>query len=78
VTNLALVAGALPDPGITLHGLDDRVCAALEARSFADAIPGARFVALPANGPSYDTSAYGWGAFIDAYRRLAAAKEPVA
>jgi type IV secretory pathway VirJ component len=71
-----LPAAALPEPWVTLHGLDDRVCPAAEARSFAEAIPGARFIPLPANGHSYDTSAYWWGQFIASYRTLAAAAAP--
>jgi type IV secretory pathway VirJ component len=68
-----LPGGALTDPWVTLHGVDDRVCPAAQARSFADAIPGARFLPLPGNGHSYDTSAYWWGQFIDSYHKLTAA-----
>ncbi len=68
-----LPGGALPDPWVTLHGLNDRVCPAADARRFADAIPGARFVPLPDNGHSYDSSAYWWGQFIDSYHQLSSA-----
>jgi type IV secretory pathway VirJ component len=75
-----LPGGALPDPWVTLHGLNDRVCPVAEARSFADAIPGARFIPLPDSGHSYDSFAYWWEPFIDSYRTLtsaAAAPQPV-
>jgi type IV secretory pathway VirJ component len=71
-----LPGGALPDPWVTLHGLDDRVCPAAEARRFADAIPGARFIPVPDNGHSYGSSGDWWGAFIDSYHRLIAAPPP--
>ena len=71
-----LPGGALPDPWVTLHGLDDRVCPAAEARRFADATPGTRFIAVPDNGHSYGSSGDWWGAFIDAYHRLIAAPPP--
>ncbi len=67
-----LPGGALPDPWVTLHGLQDRVCPAAEARSFADATPGARFIPVPDNGHSYDSPGDWWGPFIGSYRQLAA------
>jgi type IV secretory pathway VirJ component len=68
-----LPGGAVPDPWVTLHGLEDRVCPAAEARRFADAIPGARFIPVPDNGHTYDISGYWWGPFIDSYHQLTAA-----
>jgi type IV secretory pathway VirJ component len=71
-----LPGGTLPDPWVTLHGLDDRVCPAAEARSFADAIPGARFIPVPDNGHSYGSAGDWWEAFIDSYHRLIAPPPP--
>jgi type IV secretory pathway VirJ component len=68
-----LPGGALPEPWVTLHGLEDRVCPAAGARSFAAAIPGARFIPVPDNGHSYDPAAYWWAQFIDSYHMLTAA-----
>jgi type IV secretory pathway VirJ component len=67
-----LPAGALPAPWIALHGLEDRECPAPEARAFAAAIPGARFVALPGVTHRYRDMSRWWGPFEAAYRQLAA------
>jgi type IV secretory pathway VirJ component len=68
-----LPGGAVPDPWVTLHGLDDRVCPAGEARGFVDATPGARFIPVPDNGHSFGGSGYWWEQFIGSYHQLSAA-----
>jgi type IV secretory pathway VirJ component len=67
-----LPAGPLPAPWIALHGLDDTECPAAEARAFAAATPGARFVGLPDLTHSYHHMNRWWGPFEAAYRELAA------
>jgi type IV secretory pathway VirJ component len=67
-----LPAGALPAPWIALHALDDTECPAAEARAFAAATPGARFVGLPDLTHSYHHMNRWWGPFEAAYRQLAA------
>jgi type IV secretory pathway VirJ component len=71
-------AGALPAPWVSLHGLNDRECPAAAARDFVEAIPGARFIAIPDNGHIYEASGYWWGPFIHAYQALAAPVPPPA
>jgi type IV secretory pathway VirJ component len=67
-----LPAGPLPAPWIALHGLEDRECPAPEARAFAAAIPGARFVALPDVTHRYRDMSRWWAPFEAAYRQLSA------
>lgn len=43
----------LPGPWTNLHGLQDDVCPASEAREFVSHTPGARFVGLPGTGHNY-------------------------
>jgi type IV secretory pathway VirJ component len=71
-----LPAGKLPAPWIALHALDDAECPAAEARSFAAATPGARFVALPDVTHSYHHMSLWWAQFESAYRELAALPVP--
>ena len=63
---------SLPGHWIALHGLEDEVCPAAEARTFADAIPGARFVGLPGITHSYPHMSRWWPQFASAYGELAA------
>jgi type IV secretory pathway VirJ component len=63
---------ALPAPWIALHGLDDEVCPAPEARAFVAAIRGVRFVGLPGITHSYHHMSRWWPQFEAAYRELAA------
>jgi type IV secretory pathway VirJ component len=65
--------GPLPAPWIALHGVEDGECPAAEARTFAAAIPGARFVALPGVNHSYRDMSRWWAPFEAAYRQLSAA-----
>lgn len=60
----------LPARWIALHGLDDEVCPAPEARAFVDAVHGARFVALPGITHSYQHMDRWWPQFEGAYREL--------
>jgi type IV secretory pathway VirJ component len=62
----------LPAPWIALHGLDDEVCPAPEARAFVAAIQGARFVGLPGITHSYRHMSRWWPQFEAAYHVLAA------
>jgi type IV secretory pathway VirJ component len=62
----------LPAPWIALHGLEDEVCPASEARVFVDAIHGARFVGLPGITHSYHHMSRWWQQFEAAYLELAA------
>ena len=66
-----LPAGALPAPWIALHALDDAECPAAEARTFAAAIPGAHFFALPEVSHSYHHMSRWWAQLETAYRQLA-------
>jgi type IV secretory pathway VirJ component len=68
-----LPAGPLPAPWIALHGLEDRECPAAEARTFAAAIPNARFVALAGVTHRYRDMSRWWVPFEAAYRQLSAA-----
>ena len=61
----------LPAPWLALHGLDDEVCPAPEARAFVEAIHGARFVGLPGIAHSYHHLSRWWPQFAAAYRELA-------
>ena len=63
---------ALPAPWIALHGLEDEVCPAPEARTFAGAISGVRFVALPGVTHAYHHMGRWWSQFAAGYRQLAA------
>jgi type IV secretory pathway VirJ component len=66
-----LPPAAVPAPWIALHGLDDEVCPAPEARTFVDAITGARFIGLPGVTHSYHHMSRWWPQFQIAYRELA-------
>jgi type IV secretory pathway VirJ component len=63
---------SLPAPWIALHGLDDEVCPAPEARAFVGAVGGARFVGLPGITHSYHHMSRWWPQFEAAYRALVA------
>jgi type IV secretory pathway VirJ component len=63
---------ALPAPWSALHGLDDTVCPAAEAREFVGALPGARFIGLPGITHSYHHVNRWWPSFESAWRQLAA------
>jgi type IV secretory pathway VirJ component len=63
---------ALPAPWSALHGLDDTVCPAAEAREFVGGLPGARFIGLPGITHSYHHLNRWWPAFEAAWRQLAA------
>jgi type IV secretory pathway VirJ component len=63
---------ALPAPWSALHGLDDTVCPAAEAREFVGALPGARFIGLPGITHSYHHLNRWWPSFESAWRQLAA------
>lgn len=65
-------ASALPATWFALHGLDDSVCPAGEAREFAAALPGARFIGLPEITHSYHHLSRWWPAFESAWRQLVA------
>jgi type IV secretory pathway VirJ component len=64
-------AAALPAPWIALHGLDDTVCPAAEAREFVGELPGAHFVGVPGVTHSYHHLNRWWAAFEGAWRQLA-------
>ena len=64
--------GALSARWIALHGIEDRVCPVAQARAFAQAVPGARFLPLPGVGHSYEDMPRWWGAFLGSYEELAA------
>lgn len=66
-----LPAARPPARWIALHALDDSECPAADGRSFAAAIPGARFVALPGLTHSYHHMSRWWGPLESAYRELA-------
>jgi len=65
-----LPGAALPGKWIDLHGLEDEVCPAPEARAFVEGTPGAEFVPLPGITHGYHHEARWWPRFIAAYRRL--------
>ncbi len=71
-TRLLPAASALPVTWFALHGLDDEVCPAGEAREFAAAIPGAHFVGVPGISHSYHHIARWWPQFAAAWRQLSA------
>ena len=71
-----LPAASLPAPWIALHGLEDGECPAAAARSFASAVRGARFIALPGVTHNYRERSdldrrLWWPQFDAAYRELA-------
>jgi type IV secretory pathway VirJ component len=61
---------ALPAPWIALHGLDDEVCPPEDSRTFATAIPGAHFVALPGVDHGYRNFDRWWPQFAAAYQQI--------
>jgi type IV secretory pathway VirJ component len=71
-----LPAPALPSPWVALHGLDDAVCPASEARAFVADTPGAQFVPLPGVTHDYRHSQRWWARFAAAYARLAVTRAP--
>ena len=68
-------ASALPSPWIALHGLDDSVCPAAEAREFAMSIPGVQFIGLPGITHRYHHLQRWWPTFEAAWRQLAVPRE---
>jgi type IV secretory pathway VirJ component len=73
-----LPAAALPAPWTALHGLDDSVCPAPEAREFVTAIPAAHFIGLPGVTHHYWNMDRWWPQFAQAYAELIAAGPPAA
>jgi len=71
-----LPGGALPARWITLHGLEDEECPEPDARAFADAVPGARFIPLPEVGHAYRDWDLWWSPFITSYEALASPGTP--
>jgi len=63
---------ALPGRWIALHGLEDEVCPAAEARTFAGAIRGAQFVGVPGIAHGYHHMSRWWPQFAAAYAELVA------
>ncbi len=63
---------ALPAPWIALHGLDDTVCPAADAREFASAVPGTHFIPLPQITHSYHHVSRWWPDFAAAWQQLLA------
>lgn len=63
---------ALPAPWFALHGLDDRVCPAADAREFMAALPGAHFVGVPGISHSYHHIDRWWPMFDSAWQELTA------
>lgn len=61
---------ALPAPWIALHGLDDEVCPPEDSRTFATAIPGAHFIALPGIDHGYRNIDRWWPQFEAAYQQI--------
>ena len=61
---------ALPAPWFALHGLDDQVCPAAEAREFVSASHGAHFVGLPGITHSYHHMSRWWPTFDSAWHQL--------
>jgi type IV secretory pathway VirJ component len=69
-------ASALPGLWIALHGLDDEVCPAADAREFVAAVPGAQFVGLPGITHTYRHPRRWWPQFAAAYAHLAGTPAP--
>ncbi len=65
-------ASALPGTWFALHGLDDEVCPTQEARQFAAAIPGVRFIGIPGTSHSYHHVSRWWPSFASAWGQLIA------
>ena len=63
---------ALPAPWFALHGLDDRVCPAAEAREFVSSLHGAHFVGLPGISHSWHHISRWWPMFDSAWHQLTA------
>jgi pimeloyl-ACP methyl ester carboxylesterase len=55
-----------------LHGLDDRVCPAAEAREFVSALHGSQFVGLPGISHSWHHIGRWWPMFDSAWHQLTA------
>jgi len=53
-----------------LHGLDDTVCPAAQAREFVGGVPDARFIGVPGMTHSYHHLNRWWPAFEAAWRQL--------
>jgi type IV secretory pathway VirJ component len=62
---------ALPAPWAALHGLDDTVCPAAEAREFVAGLPGAHFIGLPGITHTYRHLNRWWPAFEASWYQLA-------
>ena len=60
----------LPAPWIALHGVGDEVCPAEDSRTFATAIPGAQFIALPGIDHGYRNIDRWWPQFEAAYQQI--------
>jgi len=75
VRGVAMVASGLwphtTVPG-ALHGLDDTVCPAAEAREFVGGLPGVHFIGLPGVTHSYHHPNRWWPALEAAWRQLTA------
>ena len=69
-------AGALGGLWIALHGLDDDVCPAAQAREFVAAVPGAQFVGLQGITHTYRHPRKWWPQFAAGYARLAGTPAP--
>lgn len=69
---------SLAAPWIALHGLADTVCPPSDSQSFAEALPGARFVPLPGVTHNYQYRSSWWGPFAAAYAQLAGTAAPPA
>ena len=63
---------ALPAPWFALHGLDDRVCPAAEAREFVSSLHGTQFVGLPGISHSWHHISRWWPMFDSAWHQLTA------
>lgn len=62
----------LPAPWFALHGLDDQVCPAAEAREFVSVMPGTHFLDLPGISHSYHHMSCWWPMFETAWHQLTA------
>ncbi len=65
-------SAALPAPWLALHGLDDAVCPAADAREFVLGVPGTRYIGLPEISHSYHHTSRWWPAFDSAWHQLIA------
>jgi len=70
--------GALTAPWVAMHGILDRVCPVAEARAFAQAIPGVRFIPIPDTGHTYGAPLDWRTQFLQSYGELARRAPPAA